>query len=602
MLAAKTFFIFIICLLVSYFLGRSILHVAKKKVQQPLLLGVLIITCFSAIIFTKAITVYSLVFLVLVIGIYQLKNEKSINPVWWRDLFRITVMGVILWCYFSLYLFDLETFDPIIQFADVHYWAHLSSRISDTGIESTLIQDGLFNEQQNISLYHYFDLWFNGFVSSVSGLNSSVSLMGVVYPLLAVLALDVSYSVITDVFSSNKLGLISIFVLATIGGWTFCDIDLITSGASFFENRGLLFYHSFKLIIIYPFLIILIQHYINNNRGGILFISLILFLIYPSVALSLFCLIGILFLDWIRISNLKTILMYFSLTLFLVTVWILIFWQFISSSESILPGSLFDKFNSPIYSMRVVFDKLIQILFYFSLLIVPVVHLFRSKAYAYLLRSFIFVFCIVFPGLVYSALNDGKYDFWQFFTNISLPFLNVLSVFSLMWILSRMSNVISCITMICYSSVYLNQFFCCSELNIDLKQKNSYDIQYSEKIRNESEIGNVLFLTKSGYLNQVFIFLEVGLNCYYNDSFRGGFGVSAKDSNINLSSSFPGLVTYMKVGDINKGIRAFIKHKKIKSLVVEKGLLNTQNFPFELFVFKYSDIISGESYFKLRTY
>ena len=158
-----------------------------------------------------------------------------------------------------------------------------------------------------------------------------------------------------------------------------------------------------------------------------MFIPLILFLIYPSVALSLFCLVGILFLDWIRISNLKTVLMYFSLTLFLVTIRILIFCEFISPLESILPGSLFDKFNSPVYSMRVVFDKLIQILVYFPLLIVPVVHLFINKAYSYLLRSFIFVFCIVFPALVNSGLNDCKYDFWQFFTNISLPFLNVLS-------------------------------------------------------------------------------------------------------------------------------------------------------------------------------
>ena len=103
-----------------------------------------------------------------------------------------------------------------------------------------------------------------------------------------------------------------------------------------------------------------------------------------------------------------------------------------------------------------------------------------------------------------------------------------------------------------------------SELNVDLKQKNSCDIQNSEKIRNESEIGNVLFLTKSGYLNQGFIFLKRDLNCCCDDSFRGGFGLSVKDSNINLSSSFPGLVAYIIVGNINKGIRAFIQHQKIK--------------------------------------
>lgn len=250
----------------------------KKECMQDFftknsLLGFLVIASLTAIISTIAYTGHTIliVLLILWLVINKSKNKEKINdsnlgynPFKFTGKFRFLLFINCLVAFvmlFSVYIFNNDNFYFIPE-SDFMFYAKLSSSLLETGHEHTSSIGSSFFTREGMNLYHYTEIWFNGFLTFITGLSEIMLLVLVVYPLLLIIAI---YSV-ASVFKSKSLFNSIIFAYLLIYGatgflWYFSNdmsrtFDFIYNFSSRYIGLPGLMYNATKTLIIVPLLLL----------------------------------------------------------------------------------------------------------------------------------------------------------------------------------------------------------------------------------------------------------------------------------------------------------------------------------------------------------
>jgi hypothetical protein len=257
------------------FFNNSILK--KEGVQEfftkNCLTGFLVIAGLTAVISTKAYTGQTILIFLLVLWIIMNRSKNmeqktnnfflGYNPYLFTSKFRILLFINCIIAFamlISVYTFNNENYYFIPE-SDFMFYAKLSSSLLETGYEHTGSIGSSFFTREGMNLYHYTDIWFNGFLNLVTGLSEIMLLVLVVYPILLITAI---YSV-ASVFKSKPLLNSIVFAYLLIYGatgflWYFSSamsrtFDFIYIFSSRYIGLPGLMYNSTKTLIIIPLIL-----------------------------------------------------------------------------------------------------------------------------------------------------------------------------------------------------------------------------------------------------------------------------------------------------------------------------------------------------------
>ncbi len=221
----------------------------------------------------------------------QLKSDKDKTPIFnlkniLGGLFLILI--VFLWHVTIVLKFGTFAIDIIEK--DSFFYAEISKCLISTGRENTFTTSNLINEKYHFPTpYHYYDLWFNGFVCKIFNLNHSLSLY------------LVTYSFFTSIFLFGLLSVMERYI--TIKPWhiVIAAFLLFVSGLYISENilhlfqyngqmEGIMERYGGKLTPVYCFTLgLIILFVLNKNIKAALIAILILPIVFISLAPAIFC-------------------------------------------------------------------------------------------------------------------------------------------------------------------------------------------------------------------------------------------------------------------------------------------------------------------------
>lgn len=199
------------------------------------------------------------------------------------------VLFVFYYC-FSFFVFNIRVFFESSSYSNLHpdfsFYAGVSELLSTRGTESILI-DAVIDGQKSFVFYHYFELWFNGMISSFSGVTHLNSLMFITLPLFSSVMLKGVNQLLKDssiVSSSRKITyyfipvtILFLFPYTSTFRW-------VMSLGSKFEpwNNTMLSLNPIKYIIVVSGLIYLFLDYKANKLKNTVIILMFLTLAYPT--------------------------------------------------------------------------------------------------------------------------------------------------------------------------------------------------------------------------------------------------------------------------------------------------------------------------------
>jgi hypothetical protein len=304
--------------IILFFVGGSIRNIfihseilKKENVFEQYIKNVLfvflLISSITAIVYTRLVTTHILLLILLILWIYlNKKNHKILftrqsllNALHFK--FFITLFTNSIIAFTILYFFN-TTSDHNNYFhpdPDLLFYAKLSSSMIHHGIENVNTLGMHFYDVNGIELYHYTDLWFNGFLFKLTGMSEVKLLILVVYPLLLILALYSIASLFKDVsdFKSIVFAYLILFgsnVFLRFLVVNYKGIDFLYFFARSFRGLHGFIYFSTKVLIIVPLIIYGINYFKNNKPlqsfiffsiAGIAYNTII-----PGIAGGVFCL------------------------------------------------------------------------------------------------------------------------------------------------------------------------------------------------------------------------------------------------------------------------------------------------------------------------
>ena len=268
---ATNYFIIICLLAFSYTIGRlffskvlkrdSFLEVSNKfiYIAEKILFGITIIIACIALFYTKGLTVqvFSLITIILLsvhTRKYNNTNSASIK------LTTIDVL-IILITTFLIYIFHYFMY----HLPDFVFYGKLSNSLINAQSESVLTLYKTYGVNHILSLYHFGELWLNGFVSHLLHLNSIFTLKNIIYPFFHIITFLLIFGLVFQ--KTMKLWLAFLFSCALLYGSTILFYPILTpeQGHYTFWFYGLPDITSFKTLIIYPF-VILSFYYLHENK------------------------------------------------------------------------------------------------------------------------------------------------------------------------------------------------------------------------------------------------------------------------------------------------------------------------------------------------
>jgi hypothetical protein len=251
--------------------------------------GLSIIIASIAVVKTGGITVQSISILALVLFPFMLKMDTSIIDVLpsQKKNAKKETYNILFLVFISLFVFCFHFFSGFLP--DHVYYAKLSSAIYKTGIET---RTSMYNDYQasgGISLYHYAELWLNGFISHLFSLNSIFSFTHIVFPLFHFLSFITLFGFIYDKTLSSLKAFFVTFGLMYGSALLFFFILTPEEGHYVFWFYGLPDITSFKNIVIYPFLFSALYYFKKNSWCGFV---LMLVLCCVNYITTVFAIIG----------------------------------------------------------------------------------------------------------------------------------------------------------------------------------------------------------------------------------------------------------------------------------------------------------------------
>jgi hypothetical protein len=593
---------FVISIVSLYLIGELAFRIFKineinsyYSIFLKIVSGTIIFTCIIAIVATQGKTIFILI--IPIVGfciILKRKNffiQKQIDEKLNKNsrlttklLFCVLFASVIFFIRFVIFYQDEGFFN--IPHPDYMYYANVSYNIFTLGIEN--INIGNTNINNAVSPYHYFELWLNAGIAHIFG---NVYLPNLMLITFSVLISIIGFGFLALSETIHKKVSPNLIILSFLG--------LFVTGVfiSFYEKYPFLAnmlvftrnsWNYSKLSIIYIVLIIVIINFIKGNKTNAILWFSVLPIFYTSTAPSIFLVIGIYAIsNYFFVEKKIPLLLIFFLIVAINSLGIILFYLLFSDTTKnsiLIQLNLFSDIKT---QFNIIVGSSIQIvILYFPFLILL---FFQTKELIPYIKKnhFIFLFFSIFIFSLFSwAAFNNIADAVQFFSNISIPLINILIVILGIHLVNYNKKILFSVfilMVICSISPQLKEIFVMQGTDItELKP-------ILKKIASKNHTG-VSFKSKNSY-NSIFA-KNTNFNFYGNyllNSYSDVFNIDLSVHQISIDSNsryattemkmlrnapFYQYVEKQKVNNFFKSIEQsqldFIKEYKIEYVIIHK--------------------------------
>lgn len=462
----QSYLLFSVFIYLTALLGFVIWQCLPVKNAQPhkvqslfysLLLGICIIVVFFSLYITVFKTINIVFLLMGALLIWRYYNKEFVLPksLWANILafskahyLKILLYSIPFIAFEALFYFNHTGFKYVIPFVDYIDMYNISQVITLTGQENNkyLLSNFYYPQFHGVAPYHFFELWTNGFLSSILPLPGTLTLMLFVYPFfyftsfVGVLALWEHYGRL------NTQKVILSFFILFVGGMFF----------EFYKNYELLKWYGGnvgnivhiwgkKAAVLYPFIIAALIAFARAKQA--LFVVLMLCMgvvaigVMPGIAGGLF--LFLLLNKWHKALNRKDLNFSFLVYLIFILSFMGVFLFFGNKNEDSLgfTAILSDLFNAldadylKTIFFRVIFPALRLIVIFSPFLVFVIYALYRLKKGKHdylglLFKGLLLVTLILFVGNITGAVASiNIFSGGQFFSYL-FPLLIVYIIFA----------------------------------------------------------------------------------------------------------------------------------------------------------------------------
>jgi len=515
----KLYFFYLICLFVLLNVGQFLTKlILKGDIDQNIwfrhlfnaFIGLLIFSTLTAVISSKGVTT-QIVIIPLIIILYYILSHKEKATIHFYDKrnasgFKgynykiIFIISLISFLLFAVFYYAPFSVDFIKAYPDTLYYSNISQYLVKAGIESHYIHFSPFtNIFSYTTLYHYTDLWFNGFISLLFNISSIQALLFVTYPILLFMAIVGILSIVDTFLSVNiyfKI-LIAILIICATNIYIFqIQFSLYYYSKCFYFNPYL-FFTSSKLLIIFPSLIIGIKYLVDNKVLLACILFSIAIVTYNTLVPALTGGVMTICFYYIYISyrgknkqNLYQVI--YAIVIFLATVLSLFLFT-----------NIFGAFNETndfvLFPLKTTFiligENIIKPFLIFSPLVFLICYIFIKKRIYLINPNFIaLILGSLISASIYISLNHYLFDIRQILDNI-MPILLIIFSAYLIKVFCQDTSIVKYIFLFAAILIFFyNNFYAYNYMFKPFNNKN-YSSEFVRNIYEElSKNENTVFL------------------------------------------------------------------------------------------------------------
>jgi hypothetical protein len=238
---------------------------------------------------------------VLLLVIFYFKPDKVVYPLFANKnkfKFRFDLFFILLltWVIAIFPFVGTSSLTLNIPHEDLVFYSRLAKQLLVFGRENLSFTSELFNDYNGITPYHYFDLYFAAFISSITGIGTYYCLYFLVIPFILFLITWYLYEILVYMnhgrLKSGFIALLCIFFGAH--STLLCDfLPFQRNIIHLFEYNQMTGLFGRKLLIIYCLSLIGLKNLLEGNYEKGLFFLIILSLLYTTtlVAICVFVLV-----------------------------------------------------------------------------------------------------------------------------------------------------------------------------------------------------------------------------------------------------------------------------------------------------------------------
>lgn len=444
------------------------------------LFGVICFVSIFSMIWSHLKTINSLIILLVIIYFLFSKHKfkRRLNFSFTFDLKLLSfvlVISLVVFFYWVSLFFDFNTLQVRMTHPDLHFYSEIARGLAKTGVENRHNRVFDFYVPTYNSLYHYFDYWWNAFLSKLTSHNTYDIQLFIVYPFFYLLTF---------------FGIASLLELRMMKRWKLIALTLLSlfSYSLFFLGHfqlelldfwgfGLMpsSIHSLKLICIYPFILISTRYLFEKNYIECLLFLLMSVVIYNTLIVTVlsgvFCGLGYLFF------NRKTLDIPFKFLFGIYAIFIisfLIYVYFVANTNGENDYEIVHVHSIKLliilfmeYFVKNSIGYLLCFIFYF-------VVLFSNLKNTRLVFFTIVYFSSFFTSFFVVSLFHGTENFPQMINNLIGPFCLLLFIVSFLFISKSIKKWTLLFTVI----GFFNFFYILKENNIELSNRKQFSSQY----------------------------------------------------------------------------------------------------------------------------
>jgi hypothetical protein len=515
------FFILILLFATCNFIGSILLKLIKSNnsysnfyltIFRNTLLGSITLIVIISLIYTGGKTI-SLAIILISVFIFledRLFHQKEIiqSTNLQKPEFNLKIIGssmlliliVFLIQAYIVFDFKSQSINPFPK--DSIYYAELSKCLIHSGQENTFAMSNFINNKYHFPTpYHYFDLWFNGFIANLFNLNYSLCLY------------LITYCFFTGIFLFGLMGCfenlglmkwkykITAFLLLFIGGLNISENQFhMYSYCS--QMEGLLERYGNKLNIVYGItLFTIISFVLHKNKRNSLIILLIIPIVSISLAPAIYLGTALYSFYYVIANNDRKFHVRLNIYILSLLVFIGLFYYLnkLNDLNYRLDRNIFSYTDLTEFTWHRIKFYIVELLLksyiipflfltnYFPLILI-IIWLFLKKQIQPPYKSILFLFSIILSvGILFRSSLYLMDDAYQLYTN-TLSLWHVLFAFSFILLLSYLNNTNANYTLFGVVIITLSLIFNCYSSLTSYKKEDKNDIKFS--IKYISEINN----------------------------------------------------------------------------------------------------------------
>lgn len=441
---------FLFFLILSYFVGKTIRFLLRNYLEKQsfftdtfynLFLGKLMICLLTALFFTFGKTVF-LQFIPLgfvVLDYYWNRTQSSTHKVQTHrtKFFFIPVLfllGLVVFAWEVFISTYSEGFPFKMPFADMLWYADISQYLTITGEENIHHATNLLDKNFNgLVLYHYFDLWLNGFVTATMGGTSYLNLAFVTTPALIFTVLIGILSLVQHYRTINAFYILLAFLFLFLSGiilnlgleWDFLrHLEGYNADLFHYKMRKYAPYY----LVFMAFSVLTVQKEYFTAIICLLCLPVMSILTLPAVIGAVLLLSPVFyFFEYFRRKYLYRILILGITT----PAFLLVFSQIFGYKSELYGSVNFFLLDFSETQFNILFGSVLLVcILYLPFLLL--LFFFQSSFKKIFQEKIVFLLAFwaitSFFGLLAWALTYQKGDSWQLFVKPAMPFLNCVFI------------------------------------------------------------------------------------------------------------------------------------------------------------------------------